>query len=171
MPYTPLRFKESCDLHDIVPSFSTSFLCECGLHEVISKVAKAAVNPHNDLKIVEASYDGTQTIVLVPHVSMFEYTNSYRPITTFVLREESGGTRVSVSFELREFVGMVVTLCLAAAFILAVMAVALLIVGKVELLLPVLLAFGMTLLTYVSSIFGLFSSSRDVLVAIFEYKT
>lgn len=153
------------------PSFSTSFTCDCTLQEAIERIMKAVNQESNNMKLVNSSYSGVQKIVISTSTGSILYRNSFLPITTIEIKEENNVLRISMLFELRKSIRILIAIyCLICAFFEMFLTVYVLI-NNYQFTAPMLMPLGLILFILLLSFFGLKFSSRGVLRVLFDSLT
>lgn len=150
------------------PSCSASFTTDCSVQETANRILNTVADQRNNFKLVSTEYSDVTQIVFNANTASLLERNSFLPVTTVKIAQRNTGSLVSVSFELKKSVKVIMTIISILLILFELVFCVICFSGQSTTILPVFIPIGMLLFTYVFSFFGMKLSSKGVLKTLFD---
>lgn len=153
------------------PCYAVAFPCACTGEEAVQKISETAACPGNNLKVIDSNCSGDLKIVLSAVTDSYAYYNSFLPAVTVEIGEPEGQTRVSVLFELKKSIKVLMSVLCAFALVYELTLIVLWLTNQLASLALLCIPLGMLILGYGLSAAGFFFSAKGVLRVLFTALT
>lgn len=150
------------------PSYSASFTSDCNMQETADRILNTIACPGNHFKLLNIDNANIYQIIFSANTASILEKNSFLPLTTVKIAQRNTGSFVSVSFELKKSVKVIMTIISILLILFELVFCVICFSGQSTTILPVFIPLGMLLFSYVFSYIGMKLSSKGVLKTLFD---